>query len=50
MVTSISEQSRYARVLLFEVSAHALPLIALQVVAIVKNLPPTNLNNNDNNN
>ena len=52
MVTSISEQSCYAKVLLFKVQVYALPLIALQIAATVKNPPPppTNHNNNNNNN
>ena len=52
MVTSISEQSCYAKVLLFKVQVYALPLIALQIAATVKNPPPptTNPNNNNNNN
>ena len=50
MVTSISEQSCYAKVLLFKVQASALPLIAFQIAATVKNPPPTNHNNNNNNN
>ena len=51
MVTSISEQSCYAKVLLFKVHVYALPLIALQIAATVKNPPPpTNHNNNNNNN
>lgn len=49
MVTSISEQSCYAKVLLFKVQVYALPLIALQIAATVKNPPPTNHNNNNNN-
>lgn len=50
MVTSISEQSCYAKVLLFKVHVYALPLIALQIAATVKNPPPpTNHNNNNNN-
>ena len=40
MVTSISEQSCYAKVLLFKVHVYALPLIALQIAATVKNPPP----------
>ena len=51
MVTSISEQSCYAKVLLFKVHVYALPLIALQIAATVKNPPPpptTNHNNNNN--
>ena len=50
MVTSISEQSCYAKVLLFKVQVYALPLIALQIAATVKNPTPTNHNNNNNNN
>lgn len=52
MVISISEQSCYAKVLLFKVQVYALPLIALQIAATVKNPPPpptTNHNNNNNN-
>ena len=50
MVTSISEQSCYAKVLLFKVQVYALPLIALQIAATVKNPPPTTNHNNNNNN
>lgn len=50
MVTSISEQSCYAKVLLFKVQVYALPLIALQIAATVKNPPPPTTNHNNNNN
>ena len=50
MVTSISEQSCYAKVLLFKVHVYALPLIALQIAATVKKSPPPPTNHNNNNN
>ena len=51
MVSSISEQSPYVRVLLFKVKVYALPLMALQIAATVKNPPPpANHDNNNNDN